>query len=444
MKRNEFLKALLDAAVAGGIERAEAYFAEDETMSIMARGGQIEEYAVNTAGGVSLRGLVNGKMGSAFSEALDEDAIAMLVRGVKESAALIENEDEQFIFAGSEKYETVDCLSKAPSTPEERIAYALDLEQKTIAQNEKVREVGYCGVDVTRRTVEIVNTLGLNLSHTADLAVAFCDAVAREGERSTDGWFSGVGRSLNQLDAEKIAREAAETAAFKLGAKPCASGVMPVIFDWQSMSSMLACFSGVFSADAAQKGLSLLAGKEGEMIFAPCITIVDDPLLEGGPGSKPFDGEGVATYTKEVVAQGKLITLLHNLKTAKKAGVTTTGNAARAGYASGVGVSPSNFLIKPGEMSLEAMCAEMGEGLVVTELEGLHAGANEVSGDFSLSSKGYLVENGKKGRAVEQVTVAGNFFEMLKNAVAVGSDLHIDGAINSPSIRIQSLSVAGK
>ena len=140
------------------------------------------------------------------------------------------------------------------------------------------------------------------------------------------------------MDADAIARDAVDEALFMLKAAPVPSGTYRAIIEAKCMPDMLGAFSGVFSAESAQKGLSLLAGKEGEMIASEAVTLMDDPLLPGGLGSQPFDAEGVATRTKAVIENGKLTTLLHNLKTARKAGVKTTGNAAKAGYAGAVNV----------------------------------------------------------------------------------------------------------
>ena len=172
------------------------------------------------------------------------------------------------------------------------------------------------------------------------------------------------------------------------------------------------------SAENAQKKLSLLAGREGETIAASCVTLMDDPLLPGGFASAPFDGEGSACRTKAVIENGVLKTLLH---------------------------SRSNFFFRPGEKDLDSLLADMGEGLLITELGGLHAGANPVSGDFSLIAKGFRVAGGKQGLPVEQITVAGNFYQLLKNIQAVGSDLEFKGSgIGSPSVDIGSIHVAGK
>ncbi len=444
MTQDQFIRALLTAAQEAGITAAEAYYQSEETLTVRAFEGAVDDYAVSTSGGLSLRGLVGGRMGSAYTEALDEQAVDMLVRGVLESAALITDEDEQFIFPGSPSYARLDAVGERGSA-EAQIDFALSLEKIGKTLDPHVKRMGsYTGMQSVRETVRIVNTYGLDVQHVQDVCIAIAMAIATRAERTMTGMEAAFARNLADLNAEKVARAAVEEAVFMLDAAPCASGTMPVILRNGAMADLLQTFSSVFSADAAQKGLSLLAGKEHSQIAAPCVTLVDDPLLPGGFASRPFDGEGVATYTKKVIENGVLTTLLHNLKTANKAGCASTGNASRASYAASVGVSPTNFFLQPGQADLDALHAHLQNGLVVTEVSGLHAGADAVSGDFSLLSSGYLVENGRKGRPVEQITVAGNFFQLLRDIEEVGCDLRFPmGSVGSPSVRVRSLSVAG-
>ena len=171
---------------------------------------------------------------------------------------------------------------------------------------------------------------------------------------------------------------------------------------------------------------------------------MDDPLLLEGLEARPFDAEGVPSKAHTIVENGVFKTFLHNLKTAYKDGVETTGNASKAGYASAVHVSPSNFYIKPGSKSFDELLAEMGDGVVITDVAGLHAGANPVSGDFSLLSKGYVVKDGKREKPIEQITVAGNFYDLLKNARAMADDLDFPlGGMGCPSIDVGELSISG-
>ncbi|GHU72908.1 peptidase [Clostridia bacterium] len=445
---DKFINKLLERAKAEGIGKAEAYLRKNESFHSFVEDGEVSDYGVDSSGGLSLRGLINGKMGTAYTEAFDEDAIEMLVSKVIESASLIEDPDEQFLFEGSPSYAKLDTLAHVPGggTADDKIKFSCDMEKLALGLDPAVTKLGYQnGVESTHTEVRIVNTSGLNLRHDADGIAAIVNPVAKRGERNSDAVGLRIARNLADLDMGEMTRTAVAEAVYMLDAAPCESGTYEVIFRFDAMSMLLQTFQGIFSAENTQKGLSLLKGKVGETIAAECVTLSDDPHRPGGAASRPFDDEGVATFPKNVIDAGKLTTLLHNLKTAKKEGVDSTGNASKGSYAATVKVAPSNFYIKPGEDGLEALCAKMGEGLVITDLAGTHAGANDISGEFSLLSKGYRVRGGKKAEPVEQITAAGNFFDVLKSIKAVGSDLTFPyGGTGSPSVWVGTLSIAGK
>lgn len=443
----QFIQQVLAAAREAGITAAEIYLSSGDSFRAMCQQGQVNNYTVNSTRGLSLRGLYQGKMGYAATEAFDDEAVAQLVRGVKESAALIEDEDVQEIYPGDAEYPALDQYNPAlDQVPEARkLQFVLDLEKCAKEKDPRIVQLTYDMLSTTSGQTRIANSYGLNLSFRDNLAVAVASALAKEGDRVSTGTGFAISRDFEALSVEKIAGEAVEEALFMLHAAPVPSGTYRAIIHSRCMPDLLGVFSDVFSAENAQKGMSLLAGKEGEVIAAPCVTLMDDPLLPGGLASRPFDAEGVAARPKAVIENGRLTTLLHNLKTARKAGVKTTGNAAKGGYAGTVEVAPSNFYLKPGEKSLEQLTAEMGEGLVITDVSGLHAGANAISGDFSLIAQGYTVKNGRKDQPVERITVAGNFYQLLKNIRAMGSDLCFPGSsMGSPSVDVGEIAVAGK
>ena len=443
----QFIQQVLAAAREAGITAAEIYLSSGDSFRAMCQQGQVNNYTVNSTRGLSLRGLYQGKMGYAATEAFDDEAVAQLVRGVKESAVLIEDEDVQEIYPGDAEYPALDQYNPAlDQVPEARkLQFVLDLEKCAKEKDPRIVQLTYDMLSTTSGQTRIANSYGLNLSFRDNLAVAVASALAKEGDRVSTGTGFAISRDFEALSVEKIAGEAVEEALFMLHAAPVPSGTYRAIIHSRCMPDLLGVFSDVFSAENAQKGMSLLAGKEGEVIAAPCVTLMDDPLLPGGLASRPFDAEGVAARPKAVIENGRLTTRLHNLQTARKAGVKTTGNAAKGGYAGTVEVAPSNFYLKPGEKSLEQLTAEMGEGLVITDVSGLHAGANAISGDFSLIAQGYTVKNGRKDQPVERITVAGNFYQLLKNIRAVGSDLCFPGSsMGSPSVDVGEIAVAGK
>ncbi|MFA6649321.1 MAG: metallopeptidase TldD-related protein, partial [Candidatus Izemoplasmatales bacterium] len=234
--------------------------------------------------------------------------------------------------------------------------------------------------------------------------------------------------------SQRIVKEGTDA----LGAKPVASNNYEIILRRDALAVLLMTFQNVFSADAVQKGLSLLKGKLNETIGSELVTIVDDPFLKKSSSSRSFDDEGCATKYKELIKNGVLTTYLHNLNTAKKDGLSTTGN----GF--GGSVSFINMKMIPGNDSFDALIASVQDGLLITSLQGSHAGANPVSGDFSLQASGFVVKGGKIGAPVALVTVAGNFISLLKDIVAVGNDLKTGYfGVTCPSVKVKSMPVAG-
>ena len=248
------------------------------------------------------------------------------------------------------------------------------------------------------------------------------------------------------MDEHQVAQQAQEKAIQYYQAERAQNGAMPVIFHGRAMVDLLGAFAPIFSAERAQKGMSQLSGKQGQKIAADCVTIVDTPdHPQLGPGL-PFDGEGVPTGVHTLVDHGVLKTLLYSLSSAKQDGVQGTGHGRR-GYSGQVTIAPHVFTVQPGTQTLAEICAAAGRGVVIYEVSGLHAGVNDVSGDFSLLCKGRLIENGTEGRAVEQMVVSGNFFAMLQAILALGSDTQYSipggSCYASPSVYVKELAIAG-
>ena len=210
---------------------------------------------------------------------------------------------------------------------------------------------------------------------------------------------------------------------------------------------LLLIVSLAVSASAAETGY--IFDEAGLLTASEKLTLIDDPFHCDNPEPMNFDAEGSPTHKKAIIEGGKLNTLLYNLKTAAVAGKKTTGNASKAGYDSPVGIRPFTMYLEGGDISEEELLQKAGNGVYITDLSGLHAGANAISGDFSLQSAGYMIENGVKTRYVKSFTVAGNFYDLLKNIVALANNSHLPRAMGStafgaPTVLVEGLSVAGK
>lgn len=452
MNFNEFKDKLFEKAKKEGFSEYEVYYVNGQSLEVTAYQKAVDQYSVNDTIGLSFRGLYNGKMGYSYTEVLDTDAVDMLVKSAKDNAVSIENEDIEIIYdGGNSQYGKVSGYNKELTNvgPDKKIELALDMEQKTLQQSDKVKGVEYCVVESAEGETKIVNSKGLDLSYKSNAVYGVIVPVVQQENSMNSGIAYSCGNKFEDINADALAKEAVEDALAYIGAQSVKSGKYKVALRNDMALTLLETFSDIFSSENTQKGLSLLKGKTGSVIGSDILTIVDDPLLEGGLSSCPFDAEGVASYTKDIVKNGKLMTLLYNLKTAYKDHVKTTGNASKASYSSPVDISPSNFYIKPGTKSREQLLKDMGDGIFITDLQGMHSGASSISGDFSLAAKGFAVRNGEIKEPVEQITIAGNFYDVMKNVIGIASDLRYGmptsaGTFGSPTVLINEMSVAGK
>ena len=359
---------------------------------------------------------------------------------------LLVGTEDVVIFEGSDEYakvETGDIKLVDAVTIRD---IALRLQKETYAQSDKVADGTQSVAMSSVGEVRLYNSHGLSLSNRTGMSGAYAAAVVRDGEEAQEAFDFAVGKTFDEV--KETSAVAVRKALDKMGASVAPSGKYNIVFDGKQFRQFLAVFSSAFSAKSAQLGLSLLAGKEGQEIAAPFVNIIDDPMREDSPIKTPFDGEGVATARRAIVENGVLKTMLYDLTTAKKAGVTSTGNGQKGSYAAPVSIAPYNFGLMAGECDLDTLLSMAGEGIYITECKGFHAGANAVTGDFSIESAGFMIRDGKLGEPVKSFTIAGNFFELIKNIDTLGNEVHWGipsrTTFGSPDVLVRNMSVAGK
>lgn len=457
MTYQEFKEAVTRYAGENGLTEYELYYEGGWANSVEIYREEVKGYSTEESMGVCFRCIVEGKAGYASTENLTETEARSLVLRALENAGSIESEEECFLHRKGDSYAVCQKNDSPQPSGAELVEAALALQKELYQADSRVTDGTQAYMIYASHKYALCNSNGLDLEDEFSMANSYGMALVEEDGEKYDGSKNKQGRNLRELDLKEIAKAAVEEAVSSIGAGSVPSGKYTVVFSNRAMATLLATYASVFSAELAQKGMSLLNGKEGEKIAADCITITDDPRYRDSMVKRTFDGEGVAAYAKNVVEKGVLSTLLHNLKTAAKAGVKSTGNASKASYSSVVGVSPFTFYIQPASDTEEtaenkklpkvpeALFRKAGEGIYVTELMGLHAGANAVTGDFSLSAKGFLITEGDKGAPVKNFTVSGNFFELLKSVEVLGSDLEfLQGKFGSPSILVRDIAVAGQ
>ena len=445
----KFMEKLVKAGIEYGFEECEASFAQDSSMSIDILKGEVSSYENSATSTLSFRGLKNGQMGYCSTNILNDDSIDFLLKSAMENCEVLNDEDPQFIYCdenNKDLYFSQITEAFAKNTYKRFEDLGLGLEKAILALDERIDAVDILSINCGTGPFLIINSKGLHSYRDTDgiSLVASGRAIDADGSVKSGGHY-WIGKDIDDFDQEKFLKKFKENLIGKMGAKSVKAGSYKTILRNEAFQQFFMVFFGNFLATTMQRGLSLLADKEGTKIASDALTVKECPMLEKALTKIPFDDEGVLTTEKAIIDKGTFATALYDLKSAYKAGRQSTGNGFRAGSA--VSEMPTNLVVEPGEKDLAGLMEEVGEGIMLTDLSGLHAGVNAISGDFSLLCEGYLIEGGKKGRPVEQITVAGNFYDVIKSIKSVGNDIinlpSGEAEFFTPSVYVGELAISG-
>ncbi len=438
MNMESIQEAVARAASQFGAQEYEIVISSKEETGVETLHQEISTVSYSRSGSMQVRCVVDGKSGYASSELVTPEAAEAIVETACDNAGVVDDADQMGLFPGSDHYEN--SRDKAMELPDanhlkER---ALDIQKAIYAASDKIVDGTQAFVSGMTLNKDVMNSAGLKLHYETSLIYQGAMAAVKDGDDAANDFALA---DVEKESIETTVSKAVGGALGKLGADTVPSGRYNVILDAPTMCDLLSTYAGVFSARNAYLKTTLLADKEGEVIGSEHLTLIDDPFYPEKFGHCPFDGEGVATFAKNVIEKGVLKTLLYNRMYAKLLGKETTGNASSA-----VGIEPKGLYIAPGTLSNEALLEKLGDGLYLTSLQGLHAGANVQSGDFSLQADGFLVKDGKKAAPIKNFTVADNFFEVLKKIEAVSSEVKfgVGRDFGAPEVLITDVAVSGK
>jgi PmbA protein len=429
-----------------GADQADAQLVAGTSVEVRVRGDEIEVLKQAREQGLALRALVRGAdgfqsaststsdLGPEAIERLADDTVALARATAADPAAGLPEGG----FAEPAPELALFDPADASLSVEERITAARGMEAAARALDPRIANSEGSEAASQHSEIWYGNSSGFLGSYAAGSHVlASVPIAAQDGEMQVDHWTS-VARSWRALDApERVGRHAAERALRRLGARRVPTAEVPVIFEPSTARALVGHLVGCACGGALYRGTSFLAGRLGEAIAAPGVSVIDDGRLPGGLGSQPFDGEGLPTRRTPVVERGRLMSWLLDTYAGRKLGLASTGNAGR-----GPGGSPTNAWLEPGDATLDDIIADTRRGLLVTWLFG--HGFNPVTGDFSRGAAGLWIEDGEPAFPVHEITVAGNLGEMLLAIDAVGRDLLWQGRIAAPSVRIARMTVAGE
>lgn len=440
-----FIDKVFDTAKNMKLDDFEIYFTSSENETIKVFKGEIDTYSNSQNMGISFRVKVNEKMGYSYTESIEEEDILPLIERAISNAKVIENLDVIEIYGEKSIYEKIDSFNPVLKdiTVDTKINFLLKAEKTALELDSRVKSVNYCVIGSGYGENIIKNSKGLDLYHNGNSIYAYIAVVVQDGDSIKNDSAYIVTKDFSNMDPIKLATEAVTKALNKLNSISIDSKPYDVIIENDAFADLLGAMSGIFSGEAVQKGVSKLKGKIGEVVANSIVTITDNPHLKDGYGSAPFDAEGVPTQCKHLIEDGILKTYLHNLKTAKKDNVKTTGNAAKGGYKGTMGISAFNLYLEKGNQSFQELLDKLQNGVLITGFSGLHSGLNSISGDFSLATEGFLIENGAITKPLNQITSAGNFFDLLKNIEYIGNDLKFNlSGVGSPSLLIKNISIS--
>ncbi len=409
-------------------EEVEVYVARGTETEVRAYGGEVESLTSATSAGIGIRVVVDHRLGFAWAGSLDPAVLGETLAEARDNARFA-TADEHVRLAVPDGVEAVpidlwdDGLASVPTA--RKVEIALATEAMARRADPRIRQVDSADYGDVSSEAALVSTTGIRSSTRKTSGYLSVSVIAGEGDASQTGGGYSVGRGFDGLEPERAGADAVGRAVRLLGATKGPSGRSTVVFDRRMATTLLGIVSGALSGEAVAKGRSFFAGRIGEQVGHPGLTLVDDPTDPRAYGAAAYDSEGLACRRNVLIDSGVLQGFLYDTVSGSRAGVASTGSAVRGGYAGTPGPGCRALTLAPGPEGYDedGVLAAVGEGLFVQSMTGVHSGVNPISGDFSVGAEGLMIRDGKLAEPVREITVASTLQRMLLSLVAIGADV---------------------
>ena len=434
---------LVESARKAGADAADVLYSGGVSTEVQVRLGALEDVQRSEGEEIGLRFFVGQRSASVSSSDLSDDALASLV----ERAAAMAREAPDDVYAGlapedrlfAGELPELDIDDGGDAEPEILRASALEAEDAARAVKGVTNSEGG-GASAGRSTMALATSHGFCGGYSGSSYGVSASVIAGEGGDMQRDYAYRTARHLADLDSPaRIGQRAGDRTVARLNPAKIESGAMPVVFDPRVSGGLLGHLVGAITGSAITRGTSFLRDCLEQQIFDASVTVRDDPLRRRGLRSRPFDGEGLPVSEIAIIEDGVLTGWLLDSASARQLGLEPTGHAKR-----GIGGPPSagttNLHLDCGTQNRAALIADIGKGVLVTELIGM--GVNPVTGDYSRGASGFLIENGEIGAPVAEITIAGNLKDMFR-ALIPADDLEFVRGVNAPTVRIEGMTVAG-
>jgi len=434
------------AESAKGSEQIDVMVSRGRSTSVRVYEGEVEAFTSAQSAGVGIRVIVDGRVGFAHAGSLEEEVVAETLTAARDNVPFSEP-DEWAGLAEPDGVEPVpqdqwdDAVLAMPA--EDKIARAVELERLARSLDERITGVRTAAWGDAHGTTAYAASNGIERVDRGTSASVGVQPLAVQGDETQIGYGGHAARGPDGVDDERAAREAVEKATRLLGATQPKSARVTMLLEPRLAATLLNIVAAMLNGESVVKGRSPFAGRVGEQIASPMLTLVDDPTRSESLAAESWDGEGLACRRTALVEAGVLSGFLHNSYTARRMGARSTGSALR-GARSLPGVGAQVLVVEPGSRSFEELVSSIDHGLFVNSFAGLHSGVNPTSGDFSVGADGLLITGGELGGPVREITVASTIQRMLSDIAEVGGDAEwLPGGDFLASLVIPDVSMSG-
>jgi PmbA protein len=430
-------------------EEVEVYVARGTETEVRAYEGDVESLTSASSAGIGIRVVVDHRLGFAWAGSLDESVLGETLAEARDNAAFATADDHvQLAVPDGVAAVPVDLWDDglAAVATAKKVELALALEASARAADRRIRQVDSADYGDVSSEAALVSTTGIRSASRKTSGYLSVSVIAGDGDASQTGGGFSVGRGFDGLDPERATGDAVTRAVRLLGATKGPSGRSTVVFDRRMATALVSIISSALSGEAVAKGRSFFAGRIGEQVGHPGLTLVDDPTDQRAYGAAAYDAEGLACRRNVLIEGGVLRGFLYDTVSASRAGVASTGSAVRGGYAGTPGPGCRALTVAPGPEGYDedGVLAAVGEGLFVQSMTGLHSGVNPISGDFSVGAEGLMIRDGKLAEPVREITVASTLQRMLLALVAVGADVEwLPGIAAGQTLAIGDMQISG-
>lgn len=424
------------------LKAVEIYYTSNKSMSISLFENEVKKYNVSNLERISIRAIYKNKLSTISLENLDNINEDQIIDKLIENSKYINNTEKVFIYKKNEVINNSYENDLESFSYNDKLELLKNISKKTYAFSNLIRSVRTV-YDENINTIRIINSYGLDKKISSSNVLIYNIAVASKKDESKDSYEILVKKNFKDLLDNNL-ELAARKAIKKLGSSSIKTESYKTVLSNEAFSSLLGGFLSIFSAEQVLKNMTLLSDKINEKIAIESLNLIDDPFIENDLNPILFDDEGVNTKKKYIIKDGILKSFFHNLKTSNHFKVKPTGNGFKPSFASSISTSHTNLYIKKGKNSLKSLLKEADNGIYINSLQGLHAGINTISGDFSLQSSGFTIKNGKLDLPVSLIVISGNIFDIFKNIKLLGKDLKFNTSrIATPSVYLGLMKISG-